>query len=633
MFANSIFLYYLLAQNEVNLNEILERFYEDMGSDIRIDQFEDYFKEPIDLTKENIDKICSFLRINRGQANALLRMVRNKMSMADICDSLGLSELQCSLLKFSTKVLRVQQDKISIKKTQSTPNMSFELKSRFYCQLPENRNFVGDIVNSYQRAEINFQPYRFGISFTKNAGELSYWEKHKFSGVYDKDFLKLVVGRFSYKNYFGIVLGEPFGVNKGGDVIERALGTSVKINSSLSSMEYGIFNGIALTTNCDFYESFRVKISGFVSKIKRSGTFDTLRNLITSVYTQDYYRDSNELKKKDTFNEVAYCIQSDLSTGRLTLGYSFFFLNYSKYISTSSRKFIDGRNSNFHSFFLSYNFFNVLDFGAQYSLDGKKNIGIVSNLSLKKKHFNTSLNFRYFSEQFRSPFGAVLAENSYPNNELGIFYHFQLKLKDFDFQLYSDFFKALSQASLLQVPYYGNEVFLQAIFSPTKDLSTRFKLRRKEKTDYVFNIQKTKQLPYQKISYNLFFEGKFSALDKWVIKCRFDRIWINNREMKSNENGFHILLELSFSPKSFCNAGSRMSYFSTKSFESAIYVFEILAPEFMYSSPFYDKGIRLTFWSKFQIFNWFSLYLKYYWDRKDITKQFVLGQLDFIYRF
>jgi hypothetical protein len=631
--ADSFCFHSLFAQNETKLNEIFERYYEETGKDFQIDQIEEYFKEPIVLKAENLAKIRALLNISRTQARSLLRLLKVGLPMENICDSLGFSDLQCSLLKYCTIAPQDEQNKFSARKTNWLSSPSLELKSRLYNQFPQSENYIGDKIDSYQKGVFSLRPFQLGVSFSKNAGELSYWENNKFFGAYENEFVRLVVGRFSYRNYSGIVLGEPFGVNKGSDAIERALGTMVKISPTLSSMQYGIFNGIALSSNYNFRDNIKIQISGFVSKVKRSGTLDSLNQIVTSVYTQDYFRDSSELKKKNTFDEVSYCIQSDLNFNKLWFGYSFLMLNYSKSISTASRKFIDGKSSNFHSLFVRYDLSNSLNFASEFSLDGKKNIGFVSNVNFKKRRINSSLNFRYFSEQFRSPFGAVLAENSYPNNELGLFYVFELRLKDFDFQFYSDFFKSLSPTYLLQVPYYGQEIFMQSIFSPMRSLSARLKIRRKEKTDYVYNVQKTKQLPYQKISYTFLLESKFNIADNLILKNRLDFVWINNRGMKKNENGFHTFFELNYSPLNLLWFGARINYFSTQSYESAIYVFEVIAPELMYSIPFYGKGTRITFWCNVQIFKGFSLYFKYYRDKKDVVKQFLLGQLDFRYQF
>ncbi len=621
-----------LAQNEIILNEILERYYEETGKQVQIDQIEQYFKQPIELKKENSNRIAELLNVSSVVAKKIISLINKGKEPEGICDSLAFTDFQCYLLKYCTVREESEQTKI-VKEIKSENKDYVEIKTRLYQKFPQNTNYLGNLWDSYNRIKLGYDCFQFGISTCKDAGELSFFDNYKYYAYYEDDFFKVVLGRFSYQNHFGIALGNPIGANKGTDIETFSFPSMAKISPSLSSIEYGILNGLGITSKYNLSEKVSLQISGFVSKVRRSGTRDTSQQVITSVYTQDYFRDSNELKKKNIMWENSYCFNSDIVWDRFTLGYSFFYLNYSDYIFTNSKKFILGKNSNFHTFFFQYNFSDNLNFSTEFCISSGKRIASVGSFSFKRKSITSSLNFRFFDEEFRSPFGSVISENSYPNNEFGIFYNLNIRLKGANLQFYSDFFKSLSPTFLIQVPFYGEEVFLQAII-PLKDyFSARFKLRMKEKTDYDYNIPKTKQIPYQKITYSFLCEGRIFLFNDFKIAARLDYIWINNRKVKNNENGFHSYIEASFTPIDFFETGLRVNYFLTTSFDAAVYVFEIVAPEFLYSIPFYGKGLRYNIWCQFKLFNDINIYLKYYLEKKTRIQHFILGQLDFVYRF
>lgn len=620
------------AQDEIILNELLERYYEETGKQVQIDQIEQYFKEPIELKQENINKIAELLNVSSLNAKKIISLVKDGFELETICDSLAFTDLQCSLLKYCTFWKGNEQTNIT-KKIKSNNKNFVEIKTRLYQNFPQNTKYLGNLLDSHNRIKFGYDLFQVGISASKDAGELSFFDNYKYYTSYEQENFKVVLGRFSYQNHFGLVLGNPLGMNKGTDIETFSFPSVAKVSPSLSSFEYGIFNGLGITSKFIFSEKAFFQFSGFISKVRRSGTRDTSLKVVTSISTQDYFRDSNELKKKDNIWEDSYCFNADIIWEKIKLGYTFLYLKYSDYISTSSKKFILGKNSNFHTWFFQYNFNDNLNFSSEFSITNDKRIASVGGFSFKRQSITSSLNFRYFDEEFRSPFGSVISENSYPNNEFGIFYNFNIRLKRANIQFYSDFFKSLSPTYFIQVPIYGEEVFLQAIFPLKEYFSARLKLRMKEKTDYAYNIPKTKQIPYQKITYSLLGEGRLFLFNNLKIATRLDYIWINNRKVKNEENGFHSFIETSYTPVDFLEAGLRVNYFSTTSFDAAVYVFEVVAPEFMYSIPFYGKGLRFTLWCQTKLFNYLKIYLKYYLDKKTSTQHFILGQIDLIYRF
>ncbi|MFN3782103.1 MAG: hypothetical protein ACK4SO_08000, partial [Candidatus Kapaibacteriota bacterium] len=166
---------------------------------------------------------------------------------------------------------------------------------------------------------------------------------------------------------------------------------------------------------------------------------------------------------------------------------------------------------------------------------------------------------------------------------------------------------------------------------PFPKFSTRFRIVMKEKTDYVYNPQKTYQIPYQKSSYKILFENKFVPFTNLTTSFKVDFVYLNHKNFLSNESGFHFSLHCEYNNPKVLEIGSGINYFSTVSYSSAIYFFEIVAPEYMYSVPFYGTGLRFSLWIGKRLWDSIELFFRYNYEPKSGNKNFVLGQLNLTY--
>ncbi|MGB9851642.1 MAG: hypothetical protein ACPLPX_02110 [Candidatus Kapaibacteriota bacterium] len=614
--------------SQLEMQQLLELFYEETGKYRTVDEIEFYTNYKIELTMENAPKIADLLGVGKRTAFRIVSLGKKGISIAGICDSLNLLSSQCQLLQLCTRL-----PEVATKKENSDNQFFIDLKSRIYTNFWKDSTYLGDANDFYQRFKIKFREFNAGFSFSKDIGEISYLDDRKYFLSYDNPNHRVILGRFISKSFWGNVLGEPYGVYKGSNPVETSFSNETKIKPTTSSLDWGTFNGIALSTNWSITEGLNLNINGFISSIKRNGNYDTSSGIITSIYTMGYFRDSNEIKKRNVLKENAYFLQISTTTGSLTFGYSFFNLRYNRPIQTSSNKFVFGNGNLYHSFFYDLNFYDCLNFSSELSIDKVKNIGLVSGLKYIAKRFATTLNARYFSSNFRSPFGTILGENSYPNNEFGIFYSFEIDKEYVSLQFYSDLFKSLGPAHLLQVPLNGNDQFIQLLFKPFEKCFTRIRVRREEKTDYIYNVQKTYQIPYQRTKFEFFGENIIRFWKIFSSKQRFNFVFLNHKNYLPNETGLHLSLDLTCSILESTELGSRVNYFSTTSFSSAIYYFEVIAPEYMRSIPFYGTGWRFAFWSEIKLLKYINLYGKYYFQSNSKQKNFLLFQLDVNYFF
>ncbi|MCX7909071.1 MAG: hypothetical protein N2560_06105 [Ignavibacteria bacterium] len=616
--------------SKTEIEQVLELFYEETGKYHTIDEIENFFKYPLELKKENSQAIADLLGVGKKFATKIVSLSNKGLEIEEICDSLNLFVSQCQLLKLCTKKAK----KIT-SSNRKISDLMFDIKSRFYTNFSKNINFIGNSLDSYQRLFFRYKDVSAGFSFAKDIGELSFFDNKKYFVAYNGVEHNIVFGKFHYKNFWGNILGEPYGLNKGSNPSRVSFFNNSKLRPTLSTIEYGTFNGLAASSILNLSEKTSISITGFVSSTNRSGNFDTIRNVVTSIYTMDYYRDSSELKKKDILKENAFFVQLLGNFENNSLGYSLFLIKYDKPIQTISKKFISGTQNIYHSLFFEQRILDKLRFSAELSMDKTRNTGIFCGIKFLQKSFLTTLNFRYFSPNFRSPFGSMLGENSYPNNEFGVYYSLEYSKTNFIFQFYADYFKSLAPISLLQVPWYGNEEFIQFLLKLKEGWSTRFRLKREDKTDYVYDIQRTNQIPFQKVRYNFLFDNKVKIFESLLASQRLDFVKIDGKNYVPNESGFHISIDFVYTLDILkeLEIGIRSNYYSTTSYSSAIYFFEIIAPEYMYSIPFYETGCRLSFWINWKFLQYFNLFVKYNSNFKNSMTKFFVLQLDVNYSF
>lgn len=621
-----LFVHNVLLICQIDIPRILELFYEETGKYHTIDEIETFFKYPIEINKSNLQKISELLGISKKVANRIWALSKNGLTLDEICDSLDLLTSQCELLMNCTTTEKELLGKRKLEK-----NYSFELKSRVYTRFEKDSTYLGDSWDSFQRILFKIKNYSFGTSFIKDVGEKTYLDNIKYYAQYNDNNYSIIFGRFTFKSFWGNVLGEPYGTYKGASISLFSSPNPIKLKPTLSSLEYGCFNGLAFSGILQIKEDASLSISGFISDINRAGNYDTLLGKVTSVYTLDYFRTSSELRKKNALNEKSYFIQFISGFSSAKVGYSCFLLKYDKPIETSSNKFILGTNNLYHSFYFEKDVQNSLKISGEVTIDKANNLGVVSGLSLNFKKFISKLDFRYFSPHFRSPFGSFLGENSYPNNELGILYSCEISHPNVDIYFYADLFKSIVNTKYLQVPFYGQEIFIEAFIKPFPKFFLRLKTATKEKTDYIYNPQKTYQIPYQRTSYKILLENRLVPFSNFTATIRFDFVFLNNRQFQPNESGFHCSLQCEYNNPKVLKIGSRVNYFSTVSYSSAIYFFEIVAPEYMYTIPFYGTGLRVSTWIGMNFLESIDLFLRYSFEPNSRDKNFLLGQLNLAY--
>lgn len=610
------------------VQEILEELYEETGNSIKYEEIEYFIANPKPMEKFTPNELSAFLGTPKNLSNSLKKAYKKIKILETLCDSFQLLPSQCALLK----LIIIQEE------TETKPSIdsmhSIKLRSRFYYTSDKTDiNTLGNPIDSYQRVIFSSYLFDLGICISKDPGEPSYLETYKFFAKKELGNSTVILGNFTVENSNGLILWSPYSTSKTPLAIFGIVNNVLRIQPTLTTANYATFRGVAGKINLQLSKETNLSISSFVSKTPRSGTLDSTGKIVTSFYLSELFIKTSNITKKNNIDEFAGYVSLQINSNNFSLSYSPLFLKYDKQINTKSKKYILGNSATLHSFSSKFNIMKNLDIISEVAFSRVRDISTNSSILFRKNKISALFSFRYFSPNFRSPFGLNYGETSSPNNELGILFASEFKVHPFTFQLLFDNFKSIQPTSNLQVPMFGKDYYLQAFF-PIYNSRGRIRLQRKEKTDYVLNISNTKQIPYQKINYRFLLEILYPFGNAMNINSRFDYSIINNQGFKKNETGINLLCGLEYQIIKGWNIGTQLDYFSTNSFETAIYVFEYLAPGLMQSVAYYDNGIKCIFWTNFKLFeNRLKIFIRYFYDKRKTLKHFILTQCEFTFDF
>lgn len=596
--------------SEILFDNIFEALSKESNLSLDVESIEFYKQNPINLayavpkdilqlpsfTYHDALRICDFI-----SAHTIL-------SISMISDSLNLSTEQelilgaCSYIHFE-----------KTKETQKA-NLFYRARNQMYLSevygIKENK-FEGSSLNLYQRLIYENDGVSAGILADKDCGERSIIDYLSGYISYKQQNYSVIVGDY----YLGLGLGNlfwrPMGSRKGADVISPALELGTGIKPYRSTIENNYFRGAAGEYKFKLNDRFGLKTSLWFSSINRSSNIDTAQKIVTSIYTAGYYRTETEIAKKYNLNEISYGADAQLVSNNLIIGFTAVNINYAYDIQSSSSSAFSGKYGTLLSAYALYNTANQT-MAFELSKDAKDNVAFKSSLQGFSRNFDYAFHFRYFSEFYRSPYGTNFGEFSYPANETGIYSAFKWKISQtFIERLYIDLYKSNGPTYYVPDIVKGMDLFSESEIKVNSDNKLIFRLRAEAKTDAV-------RVPDSE-DY-IFYIGKdFSARVDWIkevnsyldIRFRLEGCNILYAGTKTDETGWGSFFEFSWIPTSFLKISPRIAYYSTDSYNSAVWFFEYALPGLMSTQALYGKGIRGLLTFKITPWNNLNINLRY----------------------
>lgn len=602
-----IFTIKLLSQEENDFN-LIEQIYEIVGDDdeqnIPIDLIEYYRKNKINLKKANINQLAILPFISNLDAYNFLYYFHkyNELSIRNICDSAGISPEAELILYQCTNDGREKYNK-----------EFFHYRARNVNNLQEqkgfrNGNFLGDKLDIYQRLTLNYNDLSAGFTSKKNAGEQNLLDFYSGYIQYENFNTNIIIGDFLPQFGTGTLIWKSFGSRKGIDLISPTINIGNNIIPYTSTIESNYFRGIALEYEFSTFEWLSTKASLFYSNTQRSATIDD-SGKVTSIFLTGYFRTENEINKKNNLNEIAIGTNFAFYINRLQFGISYLYLKYDKFINSKSYSNLYGDYGLLQSYYINYNYLNFSALG-ELSLDAQNNFMFKTALQQKIENLEMTLNYRYISDQFRSPYGYSFGEYSNINNEQGLYtaitYHYRRKI---NIGIYADIYSTLTRTYFVPAKVRGIDLFTEAIYRFNNRNSIKLRIKNENKTQYITNITPKQINDANKQTIRI---ESFTNINRYLqFRLRLEANNIDYQSVRENESGMMIMSEINTQFTDNLTMNFRYTTFSTDSYQTAIWQFEYLTAGYIRNALLDGMGSRFFFNLNYKIIENIKLSLAY----------------------
>jgi len=475
---------------------------------------------------------------------------------------------------------------------------------------------------------------QYGFAADKDAGEqflkgaqkygFDFYSFHAFARNIGK-IKAIALGDFTVNMGQGLIQWQSLAFKKSADVM------GIKRQSPIlrpynSSGEFYFHRGAGITV-----QQKNIEVTAFASVRKISANFvaDTLNHedFISSFLNSGYHRTQSEIDDRNNLQQLAFGGNINFHQNNWHVGLNAIYYNFSLPLEKSDEPYnkyaISGKSWSNFSIDYSYTFRNLHFFG-EAAADKNLNKAFLNGLLVSvDPKVDISILQRTISQGYQAVYGNAFTENTYPENETGLYAGISIRpLAGWRLDMYADFYQFPWLKYLVDAPSSGKDFLAQLTYTPNKEIEiyTRFRSETKQ-SNQPDNTTPTNYLvaiPKQNWRTQIIYK-----LNRTVtLRNRIELLWYN-KNSNNAENGFLNFFDLLCKPflKPF-SANMRLQYFETGGYDSRIYAYEndVL---YGYSIPaFYDKGWRYYVNFNYDIRKNFSVWLRWaqtiYQDKKII---------------
>ncbi len=598
------------AFDEERLEDILERISMDTGTSPKLEQIEIFLEKSLNLKAANLETFLKIPGFSRLEAKEIIETARldSVRSVQDLIREVDLSKEQEYLLKSFCVVVKIEEKREQRPKEilWRTRNKNYISKIRGF----EENIFQGSSLDLYQRLLAFYGENSIGVLMDKDAGEKSIADFYSAYLDLNLGGYRVLMGDYSLELGLGNLFWKPFSLRKGANVIYGALRIGSGVSPYKSSIDGSFFRGGAVETSYSIGDSSELDLTVWASRANRAANIDSSGALATSVYNAGYFRTETEIEKAGSLKENCYGVDIKLDKDNLTVGALLSGLHYDKKIVSESKSAFSGKSGFITSLYGALTYEDQA-YGVEITREAKGNLGVKAGAQMKFDKFNLAFALRSFSLKYRAPYGFNFGESSSPANELGVYSAIDWDVcKNVRFKSYLDLYATYGKTYYVPEQVKGIDFFAQT------------RCRFNDKTDFIFRTQfenKTDAKTLATDEKQVFQKGKFrlrteivrQALETLRFRVRAECAYLNFQEVVPDELGLATFFDTRWRPCDFVELGSRFSFFSTPSFESAIWQFEYAAPGYMTTRPLYGEGERFYVYVKFVLWDKIALRLRY----------------------
>jgi hypothetical protein len=446
---------------------------------------------------------------------------------------------------------------------------------------------------------------QYGMIGEKDAGEQFFKGKQKMGfDFYTAHFFvrnlgiirSLAIGDFTINLGQGLVQWQGLAFKKSAEVL------NVKRQSAIlrpyhSAGETNFHRGLGITLAKNWWQTtFFVSFKNIDANLVQDTT-QSRGEYISSLQTSGYHRTNSETSDKAIQQQLIYGGNYSVDINKLHIG-----LNGIQYkFKLPLQKGNDPYNSwalagsDFGNYSLDYSLtYKNLHFFGEAAASSNFNKAFINGLLISTaNNVDVSLLYRNVEMGYQSLYTNAFTENTYPNNEKGLYVGIEIKPSmAWRIDAYSDFYKFPWLKYRVNAPSGGSGFMIQANYKPNKlvEIYTRF---RTESKPINFNVNGSALSPVVlQIRQNWRTQINVKVNTAITIRNRVEMIWFDKKGAQP-ESGVLTYFDILYNPMlKPLSASLRLQYFETDGYNSRLYAYEndIL---YSFSIPvLYDQGRR-----------------------------------------
>lgn len=499
----------------------------------------------------------------------------------------------------------------------------------------------GKYAGSPDRIYTRFQTRRtgdFSLGFTaeKDAGEQIIWSPARkqygadffsfHAQVMNKGKIKnLIVGDYQAQFGQGLVLGSAFGIGKNSEAVTTVRRGNLGFLPYTSVYEARYLRGAAISYSL----SKRMTMNGMFSSRWRDGsiqrdTTEESSELISSLQLTGLHRTPSEIANRSIVQEknLAGVINYKFKTldAGLLLHYTQFNIPLNPAQNLYNQFYFQGTENTNAGFFLNYSWKNFAFFsevGHSINRGTGAIAGIIGSIT---SSLDVSLLYRKYNRDFYSFYCNALAENTNPQNEIGMYWGWKYVFnKKYSFSGYFDLFRFPWLRYRSYVPSEGSEWLLRFNYKPSKTISMFVQAREETK---VRNNSTDSNLyltdPGTKRNYWINADYQITPQVTFKTRAQFSTYSFNG----STTHGVVLLQDITWSSGKFSVSG-RYALFDTDDYDNRLYIYE-KDVWLAFSFPaYYGVGIRNYLLLQYSISKKVDLWLR--WAHVRFTDRATIG--------
>jgi hypothetical protein len=484
-----------------------------------------------------------------------------------------------------------------------------------------NKRFQGSPDKMYLRLRSsNTGDYSFGLTGEKDPGEKITWSSGQRQYGFDylsthlqlinKGKIKnLIIGDFQYQFGQGLVLGNAFGLGKGGETITTARKSNLGFLPYTSINEAGYMRGLATTVQMSRFISF----SGFYSAAKRDANIqDGEIPTFSALNVSGLHRNLDELDLRKKITERNYGAVLNYKNSAVDAGIIFNSIDFNIPIAknpTAYNQFsFQGKHNTNLSAFLNYTMGNVTFFSeAGKSVHGGAGI-VAGALTSLQSNLDMAVVYRNYQKNFYSFYANAFSEGTNPQDESGIYWGWKYRFsKKYNLSGYTDLFRFPWLRFRSYKPSNGNEFLFRFNYQPTKKIAMFIQFRQETKVRNTAEGSATYQTsPGTKQNLAMSFDYELHPMVRMKTRAQFSKFTFDH----TSSSGMTMLQDLIFNISKF-QFTARYAIFDTQNFDNRQYVYENdvwLA----FSLPMYNgRGVRNYLMAEYKFNKHWSLWIRY----------------------